>query len=479
MPTYFKMTNSTPPAGRPTLSHHQIIAENAAITGRNQTHQTRRNQGDANVENDESLLTVPPTFTNVPTNCSPTTNNNPVGPSSTTTKNTTTNPTLPNPPISNLNPSTSKPNTPTPSASNISYANMIAAFQRLSPNKQASLQSSISASIANSSSSNPPSLPTNTSSSLIFDITNECTVQNHSINDSYGIHMYILDLARNHQHIPFSLLTTKVSKRLFLESSTLKFVTFYSSHRGTVPTKCHLIDTSQFPTESSISISEWHEAWACYLRFLMDHTSPKIHLRWTNHYQTLQEHPNFADNWTAILTFDIEQHTSYAADPQKLDEAKYFRQLESIKTHVARNESLKAISEAVAELKSHQHEPYPPRDSSFRKSQSSEKSFRNSSKPNESNERLPPLCLICGQLRHTFPSCPDASSSSLTSHSKVSNKQLVSHNNADTKYCVNFNIYCNGKRTCIKCTHKGGEIHACSLCGSTEHGVCSRKCLGA
>jgi len=175
--------------------------------------------------------------------------------------------------------------------------------------------------------------------------------------------------------------------------------------------------------------------------------------------------------------FDIEQHASYAADPQTLDEAKYFRQFEDIKGQVVRKESLKAVSDAMMNLKSHHHEPYPSQDSSFWKTQSSDKSFRAPNKPNES-ERLPPLCLACAQLGHTFLNCPDSASSSSSSHSKVVNKQLVSRSNADVKYCADFNIFCNGKRTCTKHTHRGGKTHACSLCGSTEHGACSQKCLG-
>jgi hypothetical protein len=155
------MTNSTPPAGRPTPSHDQIITENVAITACNQAHQACHNQGDANVENDESLLVIPPTFTNVSTNCTPVANNTQVGASSTVANSTTINPTLPSSSILN-------PSTPTPSALNTSYASMVAAFQRLSPNRQASLQSSINASTATSSSSNTSSLPTNTSSSLIL-----------------------------------------------------------------------------------------------------------------------------------------------------------------------------------------------------------------------------------------------------------------------------------------------------------------------
>ncbi|KAG2102492.1 uncharacterized protein F5147DRAFT_580908, partial [Suillus discolor] len=209
--------------------------------------------------------------------------------------------------------SSSRPVTPTPTTTTINMSSMLAAFQKLSPSKQSAFQSSMNTVLGSSSTTatTVPTSNTNTSPSLIFDITREHpTPSSHSIRDVYGIHTYILELARNNQHIPFSLLTSKITRRLFLESSTLKFITFYSSHRGSAPTKCHLLDISQFPAESEISIPEWHEAWSRYLRFLQEHASPEVHTRWANHYDILREHPDFTDNWIAILTFDIEQHAS-------------------------------------------------------------------------------------------------------------------------------------------------------------------------
>ncbi|KAG2121200.1 hypothetical protein BD769DRAFT_1316866, partial [Suillus cothurnatus] len=204
----------------------------------------------------------------------------------------------------------SRPNTPTPSTTIINMSSMLAAFQKLSPSKQLSFQTSMNTALT-------PSAPTsvtpnaNASSSLIFDITKErSTPISHSIRDVYSIHTYILELARNNQHIPFSLLTSKTTRCLFLESSTLKFITFYSSHRGSAPTKCHLLDISQFTAESNITIPKWHEAWAHYFHFLQEHASPEIHTHWANHYNILREHPDFTDNWMAILMFDIEQHAS-------------------------------------------------------------------------------------------------------------------------------------------------------------------------
>ncbi|OAX32044.1 hypothetical protein K503DRAFT_24290 [Rhizopogon vinicolor AM-OR11-026] len=330
---------------------------------------------------------------------------------------------------------------------------MIAAFQKLFPSKRATVQSAISSaaifltsstvinSPPNSSPLVVPPFPTNTtSSSFLFDITDERPSVS-SLSDTYGIH------------------------------------TYYPSHCNSAATKCHLIDATQFSPESSISIPEWHEAWARYLILLQDHASSQILDRWSRHYKELREHRDFSDNWAAILAFDIEQRATYAADPQAFDEAKYHRQFDDIKVRVLRDEYLKVASDALAQLKSHRYEPYPAHDSGTRKSSSTDKPFRGSSKLD--GERLPPLCLCCGNLGHTFPGCTSPSTpSGTTPHSKVANKQLICRTTPGTKYCIDFNIYCNGKRVCTKRTHKGGEIHACSLCGSAEHGACSRKCLG-
>ncbi|KAG1871382.1 hypothetical protein F4604DRAFT_2014127 [Suillus subluteus] len=248
------MVNSNPPTGRVSFTRDQIVAENANIAMRNQARQTRCNQGETNVENDKSLLVVPPSFTNVSTN-RPLANNVAIASSSSsntpssTTNNTSTS--LQVPIVPSL---LSRPSTPVPTTTTINMSSMLAAFQKLSPSKQLSFQTSMNAAIASSVPATTITPNTNASSSLIFDITKEQSIPaSHSIRDVYGIHTYILELARNNQHIPFLLLTSKITRHLFLESSTLKFITFYSSHRGSAPTKCHLLtcDSHVIPVISS------------------------------------------------------------------------------------------------------------------------------------------------------------------------------------------------------------------------------------
>ncbi|KAG1727238.1 hypothetical protein EDB19DRAFT_1612051, partial [Suillus lakei] len=147
------------------------------------------------------------------------------------------------------------------------------------------------------------------SSMLLFDVNNKCT-SSTSISDTYGMHTYIIELAKCHQHIPLSILTTKATSCLFLEPSSLKFLMHYTSHRNSVPMKCHILDVSQFPSETFISIGEWHEAWAHFLKLLADYASPEVLAWWTKHHNKLHQHPDFEGHWSAILAFDIEQCAS-------------------------------------------------------------------------------------------------------------------------------------------------------------------------
>ncbi|KAG1746871.1 hypothetical protein EDB19DRAFT_1612133, partial [Suillus lakei] len=216
---------------------------------------------------------------------------------------------------------TVRPSTPNPATMDTSA--MIAALANLSPTKLAKIHDSIfnptsastptptiNTATSSSSSALVPFTNNNMPPSLLFDVNNK-HVSSTSISDTYGIHTYIVELARCHQHIPLSILTTKITTHLFLEPSTLKFVTHYTSHHNSTPTKCHILNISQFPAESSISIGEWHEAWACFLKLLSDYASPEVHDRWAHHHKDLCQHPDFEDHWSAILAFDMAQRASY------------------------------------------------------------------------------------------------------------------------------------------------------------------------
>ncbi|KAG1864780.1 hypothetical protein DFJ58DRAFT_838897 [Suillus subalutaceus] len=116
------MVNSNPPTGRVSFTRDQIVAENANIITRNQACQTRHSQGKTNVENDESLLVVPPSFTNVPANC-PLANNTIVASSS----SSNTSPSIANNmsttlQVSTVPPSSSRPNTPIPTTTTINMS---------------------------------------------------------------------------------------------------------------------------------------------------------------------------------------------------------------------------------------------------------------------------------------------------------------------------------------------------------------------
>ncbi|KAG1811117.1 uncharacterized protein BJ212DRAFT_1483788 [Suillus subaureus] len=301
------MTSSTPPSGRSVCTHDQIIAENAAITARNEACRDHRDRGKANVDNDKPLLPLPATTSVVFSN---TNINHPSTPNATTSSSqlgghpSTLQASIPNvstmmAAFANLSPSkltrlhasifnlASTPSAPTPSAPTPS-ASTPSAFTPSAPTPPTATSNVIS---TITTSTMPAPSPSITSSSLLFDINNE-HASSMSISNTYGVHTYIIELAKCHQHIPLSILTTKATSHLFLEPSTLKFLTHYTSHHNSVPTKCHILDVSQFPAETSISIGEWHKAWAHFLNYSLTMPPPKF----------LNDGPNITMNFNSTQT---------------------------------------------------------------------------------------------------------------------------------------------------------------------------------
>ncbi|KAG1888539.1 hypothetical protein F4604DRAFT_2023917 [Suillus subluteus] len=128
------ITTSNPPAGRTTCTHNQIIAENAAITARNDIHLARRNKGKANIDNDEPLIPVPPIPPVIFSNANATNANTlSLSPS--------------NPTPSSSNPTTSSSQStapsPVPNPTNMNVNTMISALANLSPTKLAKIHASI------------------------------------------------------------------------------------------------------------------------------------------------------------------------------------------------------------------------------------------------------------------------------------------------------------------------------------------------
>src|ERR1700733_4327702 len=138
-------------------------------------------------------------------------------------------------------------------SNNTNLVQFASAFSQFSPNTQNHALSLIN----NNTNTAPPSLP----SKILFSASHELPALSSSSDFSYGIHPFIIALAKNKVHLPLTLFTSNSTRKLHTETTSLKQNTVYNSSG----IKCHILDLLQFSEESKIDIIDWHKGWQRYL----------------------------------------------------------------------------------------------------------------------------------------------------------------------------------------------------------------------
>ena len=304
---------------------------------------------------------------------------------------------------------------------------------------------------------------------LLYSASDEQAFSVNTLNRA-DIHPYIIELAAQHRSIPLTLFTASAIKRMFLEQSTLKMTSHICIGKDGTKTKVYLLDVSTFPSEQNMDPSDWHEAWNRFNFFLSVHADHATATRWKDHYDFLSNHDNFRDNFRALLRFDIDQRTRYFTAPQAFDPHSYYRRLETIKIEVMQED-----------IKNDRTFVRPDHDRTFRYPRRSDPYPRDTPRSSERNDsdtrpyrqrsELPPICFIC-QIEHRFFKCPETSAADgQPTFAKRLDKKLVRRDN-NASICITFNASRQAK-----CDRQHDELHICSLCGASDHGVCARKCF--
>jgi hypothetical protein len=411
------VTAANVPTSVNNLTQSQIDAENLLRTTRNDALRIRRDAGELNVPNDETMLSTNSRITTPP---------------------------------------------PTVTSHSSNLIQFASAFSQFSPNSQNQALNLIN--------NNTSALP----SKILFSASHELPALSSSIDFSYGIHPFIVTLAKNKVHIPLTLFTSNATRRLHTEATSLKQNTVYNSSG----VKCHILDLSQFPEELKIESVEWHEAWQRYMTFQDTYSDTEVATRWREHYLLLSAHDDFRINFPAILRFDIAERTRYCINPRAFNKDAYLRHLESVKLEVmsadVRNATRELGQDTQASSSRARYQPYNRETSKFRPAPIDPKlSFRDRDTKSEVT-RSAPLCLCCKRTGHKFSDCrEDTTPAGVSTYSKYLDGKLTLRDNPAIIFCITFQL--NSARRHCKTDHP--SQHACSWCGSTDHGACARKCL--
>ncbi|KIK72648.1 hypothetical protein PAXRUDRAFT_21749 [Paxillus rubicundulus Ve08.2h10] len=98
----------------------------------------------------------------------------------------------------------------------------------------------------------------------------------------------------------------------------------------------HLLDLSQFESEDGMDSSTWQEAWFQYLVWLADAAQLVIYDHWKWHYTILLKDKAVCNNFKAILTFNINTCSCYAAQAFQHDEQDWQHKLQAAKYDIVK-----------------------------------------------------------------------------------------------------------------------------------------------
>lgn len=284
----------------------------------------------------------------------------------------------------------------------------------------------------------------------------------------FGIHPMLRDLALNRQHLPLTLFLARSQRMMFLEQIPTETIRRAGS-------KVTIVKTDHFPSETSMDPTDWMEAWANYISFLEAEADAAVLKRWKDHYRFLSSCDDLKENFTGILRFDIEQRKEYMASPSIFDEAAYLRRFSDTKTSVMlekmahwERRDRNDLGARPAQQGKSRYEPYsrpgpppPPQ------------TQRNNPFPRGGGGApAAPICLICARTGHRFSDCTfTQTEQGRPTWTRVNGTRLVSIAGGNP-ICVTWNI---GNVTRCKVLHD--DWHACSFCGNRTHHACSRTCI--
>jgi hypothetical protein len=352
---------------------------------------------------------------------------------------------------------------PLPTSDN-NLVRFASAFALFSPNTQSQALNLI----------NNPSSSSTLPSKILFSTSHELPALSSSTDFSYGIHPFIITLAKNKVHIPLTLFTSHSTRKLHTETTSLKQNTVYNSSGS----KCHILDLSQFPEELKMDSIDWHESWQRYMVFQGTYCDPEVAARWKEHYLFLSAHDDFRLHFPAVLLFDIAERSRYSINPRAFNRENYLHHLESIKLEVMSATIRNATRELGQDLQpSGSKARFQPYSQEFRKFRPASSDPKSSFRERDSKGDIPrsaPLCLCCKRTGHKFSDCTeDTTPAGVPTYSRYLDGKLTLRSNPTVVFCITFQLN-STKRHC-KTDHP--SQHACSWCGSSDHGACARKCL--
>ena len=206
----------------------------------------------------------------------------------------------------------------------------------------------------------------------------------------------ILQMAYLKLFIPLSLLTTIVLDRIEFNDGLKFHKIIFGNWIGK-----HSLDISSFPTEQSLSESEFWQAYRNWLSLIDIIADPAIANSWKLHHAQMMLDKNFSTLFVAWREHDKLLHACFMIDPFMINpnQASYIHQLERCRGEQTCYDSLKAVSMSKGSTSSASSST--PKSSHFQP--------YTKAMPHPNSFRIL-LCIRCGRTGHKAANCSATSS---------------------------------------------------------------------
>jgi hypothetical protein len=272
-----------------------------------------------------------------------------------------------------------------------------------------------------------------------------------------------------HAHVLLSLpCITTASIRYILNNPTSIKTT--KSADGVSQSKELMLDMSTFGAPEDISQSDWQDAWINRLEIYKQTCEKSIYKYFKAHKKYISQQEDFSEKFEAYKRFDIYFCRHYNNTRFRMNSQQYSAKILEFKLEFSPSSiAAKALTQtntarapSQTSRSSSRYEPYDR----------SKASGSSSSFPKGTNSGAQTgQCLICGRLGHRGSNC------SFTTTEKgarviacwKNGRVIIIATGAEP--CFQWNL-----RAECKNNHRASD-HFCSVCGSKDHTLSSRKCL--
>lgn len=238
---------------------------------------------------------------------------------------------------------------------------------------------------------------------------------------------------------------------------------------GVSQSKELMLDMSAFGAPEDISQSDWQDAWINRLQIIKRTSEKDIYRYFKDHKRFISQQEDFSDEFEAYKRFDIWFCRHYTNTRFKLSHQQYQGKVLEFKLKFPRASFRTNFTSQSSSLRTASHfqqvsprfDPYP------QKASRSTAPF-----PKGSGSNAPTgQCLICGRSGHRGSVCSYTLTEKGNRVASCWRNGRVVLISSGAEVCFQWNV-----RSECKSNHRASD-HFCSVCGTKDHSLVSRKCL--